>query len=84
MVKPVIFKQNTKLPSLQNPLSLDPVIECYVYVALLLYTEVETVFMPWLMDETDRSLDRMMMGRILMDCKSYTVHAHIQSSLPLA
>lgn len=29
--------------------------------------EVETVFMPWLMDETDRSLDRMMMGRILMD-----------------
>ena len=33
--------------------------------------------MPWLMDETDRSLDRMVMGRVLMDCELYTVHVTI-------
>ena len=34
-----------------------------------LLAEVETVFMPWLMDETEKALDKKILARTLLDCE---------------
>ena len=37
------------------------------------HAEVEAVFMPWLMDETEKALDKRILARVLLDCK-YSMH----------
>ena len=40
-----------------------------VPLALLFSTEVETVFMPWLLDEAEKALDKKLLARTILDCE---------------
>ena len=46
----------------------------YTFVYCYFIAEIESEFLPWLMDETEKVLDQKMLARVLLDCELINRH----------
>ena len=52
-------------------------VQCSMYLMLFVSAEIETVFMPWLMDEAEKALEKKVLARAIVDGEFVSLHVDI-------